>query len=38
MKITEFIQGFKDERIQNSKVNPNAVSEYIKKVIVKCNR
>lgn len=33
MKITEFIQGFKDERIQNSKVNPNAVSEYIKKVL-----
>ena len=33
MKITEFIQEFKDERIQNSKVNPNAVSEYIKKVL-----
>lgn len=33
MKITEFIQDFKDERIQNSKVNPNAVSEYIKKVL-----
>ena len=33
MKITEFIQGFKDERIQNSKVNPNSVSEYIKKVL-----
>lgn len=31
MKVTEFIENFKTARIQNSKVNPNAVSEYITK-------
>jgi hypothetical protein len=31
MKIAEFIENFKTARIQNSKVNPNAVSEYITK-------
>lgn len=31
MKVTEFIQDFKDKKIMNTKVSPDAVSDYIKK-------
>lgn len=31
MKIKDFIEDFKSKKIQNTKVNPNAVSDYIKK-------
>ena len=34
MKIAEFVENFKTARIQNSKVNPNAVSEYMAKELV----
>lgn len=33
MKINEFIENFKNARVQNSKVNPNAISEYFKDVL-----
>lgn len=31
MKVNEFIKGFNENKVMNTKVNPNAVSEYIKK-------
>lgn len=31
MKVTEFIANFKANKIQNTQINPNAVSEYIKR-------
>ena len=31
MKISEFIDNFKEKKIMNTKVAPDAVSEYIKK-------
>ena len=31
MKINEFIKNFQDRKIMNTKVNPNAVSEYLRK-------
>ena len=31
MKINEFIEKFKNAKVQNTKVNPNAVSEYLQK-------
>lgn len=31
MKIVEFIEGFKNAKVQNTKVSPNAVSEYLRK-------
>lgn len=33
MKISEFVEQFKQKNIQNSKVAPNAISEYIRKTI-----
>lgn len=33
MKITEFIQGFKDKKIMNTKVDSDAVSKYIKETL-----
>lgn len=33
MKINELIEKFKTERVQNTKVNPNAVSEWIREEI-----
>lgn len=33
MKITEFIQDFKDKKIMNTKINPDAVSKYIKETL-----
>ena len=33
MKVTEFIQDFKDKKIMNTKIDPDAVSEYIKKTL-----
>ena len=31
MKVAEFIQDFKDKKIMNTKIDPDAVSKYIKK-------
>lgn len=31
MKILDFINGFKEKKVMNTQINPNAVSEYIKK-------
>ena len=31
MKINEFIEKYKNAKVQNTKVNPNAVSEYLQK-------
>lgn len=31
MKILEFIEKFNNDKVVNSKINPNAVSEYLKK-------
>ena len=31
MKINEFIENYRNARVQNSKVNPNAVSDYLRK-------
>lgn len=31
MKINEFVEKFKTARVQNSKINPNAVSEYLQR-------
>lgn len=31
MKITEFIENYHNAKVQNSKVNPNAVGEYLKR-------
>lgn len=33
MKIAEFIEGFKANKIQNTQIAPNAVNEYIKKTL-----
>ena len=33
MKVTEFVQKFQQDKIQNTKINPNAVSEYLKNVL-----
>lgn len=30
MKIVEFVENFKAARVQNTKINPNAVSEYLR--------
>lgn len=31
MKILDFINGFKEKKVMNTQINPNVVSEYIKK-------
>lgn len=31
MKIAEFVEKFENDKVTNSKINPNAISEYIKK-------
>lgn len=33
MKVTEFVNEFKNKKIQNTQIAPNAVSEYIKKIL-----
>ena len=33
MKVIEFVQKFQQDKIQNTKINPNAVSEYLKNVL-----
>ena len=33
MKVVEFVQGFKDKKICNSKVDANAVENYIRKTL-----
>ena len=33
MKISEFVQDFKDKKIMNTKINENAVGEYIAKTL-----
>jgi hypothetical protein len=33
MKIADFVQEFKDKKIKNTTVSPNAVSEYLKDVL-----
>lgn len=33
MKIAEFVQGFKDNRVINTHMSPNAVSEYIQNTL-----
>lgn len=30
MKILEFVQGFKDKKVMNTHIKPNAINEYIK--------
>lgn len=30
MKIKEFVENYKNARVQNTKINPNAVSEYLR--------
>ena len=31
MKILDFINGFKEKKVMNTQINPNAIGEYIKK-------
>ena len=33
MKVQEFVQGFKDKKVMNTQIAPNAVAEYIKKTL-----
>lgn len=33
MKVQEFVQGFKDKKVMNTQIAPNAVEEYIKKTL-----
>lgn len=33
MKINEFVQNFKDAKVQNTKINEHAISDYLKKTL-----
>ena len=35
MKVLEFIKNFNEQKVQNTKIAPNAVSEFLKKELEK---